>query len=81
LYNKLSDLPVGLHSLLSLKRLEIKYCSNISKLPERGLPPSLEELEVCGCSQGRIQDEATGGLNNEGSDFKLLINGGLEAKL
>jgi hypothetical protein len=31
--------------------------------------------------QGRIQDEATGGLNNEGSDFKLLINGGLEAKL
>ena len=23
----------------------------------------------------------TGGLNNEGLDFKLLINGGLEAKL
>jgi hypothetical protein len=50
-YYKLSDLPVGLHSFLSLKRLAISYCPNISRLPERGLPPSLEELEVCGCSE------------------------------
>ncbi|KAG0519081.1 hypothetical protein BDA96_09G233400 [Sorghum bicolor] len=50
-YNKLSDLPVGLHSLLSLKRLEIFYCESISRLPQRGLPPSLEELEVSLCSE------------------------------
>jgi len=45
-YRKLSDLPVGLHSLLSLKRLEIFYCESISRLP-----PSLEELEVYECSK------------------------------
>jgi hypothetical protein len=50
-YFKLSDLPVVLPSLLSLKRLEIKYCPNISRLPARGLPPSLEELEVRGSSE------------------------------
>jgi len=50
-YCELSDLPVGLHSLLSLKRLEINDCRSISRLPERGLPPSLEELEVCECSE------------------------------
>ncbi|CAD6271330.1 unnamed protein product [Miscanthus lutarioriparius] len=48
---ELSDLPVGLHSLLSLKRLEISDCPSISRLPERGLPPSLEELEVLYCSK------------------------------
>ncbi|WVZ99498.1 hypothetical protein U9M48_044781 [Paspalum notatum var. saurae] len=47
----LSDLPVGLHSLPSLKRLEINDCPRISRLPERGLPPSLEELEVRWCSE------------------------------
>ena len=49
-YYELSDLPVGLHSLLSLKRLEISDCRSISRLPERGLPPSLEKLEVHYCS-------------------------------
>ncbi|CAD6271329.1 unnamed protein product [Miscanthus lutarioriparius] len=48
---KLSDLPVGLHSHPSLKRLEITYSPSISRLPERGLPPSLEELEVHKCSE------------------------------
>ncbi|XP_066361880.1 putative disease resistance protein RGA3 [Miscanthus floridulus] len=48
--SKLSDLPVGLHSHPSLKWLEIIYCPSISRLPERGLPPSLEELEVRRCS-------------------------------
>ncbi|XP_062226795.1 disease resistance protein RGA2-like isoform X2 [Phragmites australis] len=47
---KLADLPVGLHSLPSLKSLEIFGCRNISRLPEKGLPPSLEELEIRGCS-------------------------------
>jgi hypothetical protein len=48
---ELSDLPVCLHSLLSLKRLEIRYCPSISRLPERGLPPSLEQLGVHRCSE------------------------------
>ncbi|WVZ99489.1 hypothetical protein U9M48_044775 [Paspalum notatum var. saurae] len=47
---RLSDLPVDLCNLPSLKRLEIFDCSSISSLPEKGLPPSLEELEVSGCS-------------------------------
>jgi len=50
-YCELSDLPVGLHSLPSLKRFGIVNCPTISKLPERGLPPSLEELEVYRCSK------------------------------
>ncbi|KAL6843818.1 hypothetical protein ACP4OV_026389 [Aristida adscensionis] len=45
----LTDLPVGLHSLPSLKRLEIYRCPHISRLP-KDLPPSLEELVVRGCS-------------------------------
>jgi hypothetical protein len=49
---KLGDLPVGLHSLSSLKRLRIIYCQRILKLPEKGLPPSLEELEISDCSEG-----------------------------
>ena len=70
-YHKLSDLPVGLHSLLSLKRLQIFYCPNISRLLERGLPPSLEELEVCGCSElltKQVRKLAT-------SKLKVIING------
>jgi hypothetical protein len=50
-YCELSDLPVALHSLPSLKRFEIANCPTISKLLERGLPPSLEELEVYKCSK------------------------------
>ncbi|RLM75445.1 hypothetical protein C2845_PM15G22490 [Panicum miliaceum] len=49
--NNLTDLPVGLHSLSSLKKLEIIFCTSISRLPERGLPPSLEELEIENCSK------------------------------
>jgi hypothetical protein len=44
------DLPAELHSLPSLKILKIKYCDGISGLPNKGLPPSLEELEIQGCS-------------------------------
>ncbi|XP_037469294.1 putative disease resistance protein RGA4 [Triticum dicoccoides] len=44
----LVDLPAGLHSLPSLKMLEIERCP-ISELPKEGLPPSLEKLYICGC--------------------------------
>ncbi|XP_062226800.1 putative disease resistance protein RGA4 [Phragmites australis] len=46
----LADLPVGLHSLPSLKRLKIFNCESISRLPQMGLPPTLEELDVSWCS-------------------------------
>lgn len=46
----LEDLPAGLHSHLSLKRLAICKCPRISRLPEKGLPPSLEKLETGLCS-------------------------------
>jgi hypothetical protein len=47
---KLLDLPAELHSLPSLKILKIKICDGISGLPNKGLPPSLEELEIQFCS-------------------------------
>ncbi|KAF8651217.1 hypothetical protein HU200_063461 [Digitaria exilis] len=47
----LEDLPVGLHRLYSLKKLEIAYCQRISSLSEKDLPPSLEELEIWSCSE------------------------------
>jgi Leucine-rich repeat (LRR) protein len=52
----LAGLPVGLHSLSSLKRLDIRYCRGISMLPEKGLPPSLEQLDIFLCSEG-LSDE------------------------
>ncbi|KAL6651402.1 hypothetical protein ACP70R_010327 [Stipagrostis hirtigluma subsp. patula] len=48
--DNLQYLPVSLHSLPSLKMLQIIHCERISRLPEKGLPPSLEELEIRWCS-------------------------------
>jgi hypothetical protein len=45
----LVDLP-GLHNLHSLKTLKIHNCEDVSGLPDEGLPPSLEELEIQDCS-------------------------------
>ncbi|CAO2152149.1 unnamed protein product [Urochloa humidicola] len=50
----LTDLPDVLYSLHSLRRLEIFVCPCISRIPVKGLPPSLEELEI---DQGSAQLE------------------------
>jgi hypothetical protein len=50
--SELVDLPAGLHSLPSLKTLKINNCWRILGLPNEGLPPSLEELEIEGCRDG-----------------------------
>jgi hypothetical protein len=42
----LLDLPAGLHLLPSLKMLKILLCQGTSRLPETGLPLSLEKLVV-----------------------------------
>lgn len=47
--NTLGELPVGLHCLMSLMKLEVSACPLILKLPETGLP-ALEELEITHCS-------------------------------
>jgi hypothetical protein len=44
-------LPAELHLLPSLKRLELFSCSGISRLPETGLPLSLDVLEIEWCSE------------------------------
>nr|CAD41828.2 OSJNBb0085C12.7 [Oryza sativa Japonica Group] len=50
-HDSLVDLPTGLHNLPSLKRLKIDNCKSIMRLPEKGLPPSLEELHISNCSK------------------------------
>ncbi|CAN6374736.1 unnamed protein product, partial [Urochloa humidicola] len=52
----LVDLPAMLHSLDSLKKLEITYCPLISRLPEEGLPPSLEQLTIFE-SSAQLEDQ------------------------
>nr|UBY07311.1 NBS-LRR disease resistance protein [Dasypyrum villosum] len=50
----LVDLPAELHRLPSLKKLEIGNCHRMLWLPVKGLPPSLEELNITchgGCSK------------------------------
>ncbi|EAZ32034.1 putative disease resistance protein At3g14460 isoform X1 [Oryza sativa Japonica Group] len=66
----LVDLPAGLHSLPSLKRLEIWWCRSIARLPEMGLPPSLEELVIVDCS-----DELAHQCRTLASKLNVKING------
>jgi Leucine-rich repeat (LRR) protein len=61
----LEEFPAVLHSLHSLKRLDVRGCPRISRLPEKGLPPSLEVLEINDCSvelQEQCRMLATGKL-------------------
>ncbi|EMS68903.1 Putative disease resistance protein RGA3 [Triticum urartu] len=46
----LVHLPAGLGGLPSMKKLEIRWCKQISGLPNAGLPPSLEKLMIRYCS-------------------------------
>ncbi|KAE8779875.1 putative disease resistance protein RGA3 [Hordeum vulgare] len=46
----LVHLPAGLHSLPALKKLTIKSCSSILRIPKEEVPPSLEELVIEDCS-------------------------------
>ncbi|XP_052152666.1 uncharacterized protein LOC127770937, partial [Oryza glaberrima] len=68
----LIDLLAWLHSLPSLKRLEISDCWSIARLPEKGLPPSLEELVISHCNQELAQQCRT-----LASKLKVKIDGGI----
>jgi hypothetical protein len=48
--DKLVRLPDVLPSLHSLKRLDLFWCRGMSRLPDKGLPQSLEELVIVDCS-------------------------------
>ncbi|TVU14782.1 hypothetical protein EJB05_38275, partial [Eragrostis curvula] len=67
----LKNLPVGLHSLPSLRKLEIGKCPCITSLPEQGLPPSLEELEIICCSEELVEQCRM----QETNKLKVKING------
>nr|UBY06858.1 NBS-LRR disease resistance protein [Dasypyrum villosum] len=61
-------LPAALHSLPSLKRLKINGCLGISRLPEQGLPLSLQQLDISNCSKvftDHCKSLATGKLKVE----------------
>ncbi|KAJ1282307.1 hypothetical protein BS78_03G041600 [Paspalum vaginatum] len=49
----LHTLPARLHQISSLKRLDLLSCESIKSLPHQGLPGSLENLFIAGCSQLR----------------------------
>jgi hypothetical protein len=68
--HNLIDLPAGLHSLPSLKRLKIWCCPSIARLPEMGLPPSLKELVIYMCS-----DELAHQCRTLASKLKVKIDG------
>nr|UBY06974.1 NBS-LRR disease resistance protein [Dasypyrum villosum] len=51
-FDRLRQLPTGLHKLTNLKTLSIHYCPAILSLLSDGLPKSLKELHVrYGCSE------------------------------
>uniref|UniRef100_A0A0E0I1I7 NB-ARC domain-containing protein n=2 Tax=Oryza nivara TaxID=4536 RepID=A0A0E0I1I7_ORYNI len=51
LCGELTRLPSNLASILSLKKLSLSHCPQIHSLPLNGLPGSLKELQIEGCSQ------------------------------
>ncbi|XP_042438379.1 putative disease resistance protein RGA1 [Zingiber officinale] len=51
----LQSLPTKLYTLKSLQVLRIHNCPQIQSLPEKGLPPSLTDLEFEGCDRALEQ--------------------------
>ncbi|RVW74202.1 putative disease resistance RPP13-like protein 1 [Vitis vinifera] len=62
---ELKEIPPILHSLTSLKNLNIENCESLASFPEMALPPMLEDLEITGCStleslpEGMMQNNTT----------------------
>ncbi|KAF8039393.1 hypothetical protein BT93_B1812 [Corymbia citriodora subsp. variegata] len=46
---RIKSLPNQLHRLTCLQDLKIRECDSITRFPDGGLPPQLQELEVTGC--------------------------------
>ncbi|RVX00441.1 putative disease resistance protein [Vitis vinifera] len=46
---ELKEIPPILHSLTSLKKLNIEDCESLASFPEMALPPMLERLRICSC--------------------------------
>ncbi|KAG2538906.1 hypothetical protein PVAP13_9NG473300 [Panicum virgatum] len=67
----LLHLPADIHSLPCLGIIYIINCPAISKLPEKGLPPSLTLLSAVGCSQGLNEQCIMAGKDK----FKVSIDG------
>jgi hypothetical protein len=59
-FNKLQDLPAGLHKLSNLKRLEVWKCPAVRSLPKDGLPESLEVLDVHWCCNEELIQQCRG---------------------
>uniref|UniRef100_A0A0D9W9N6 R13L1/DRL21-like LRR repeat region domain-containing protein n=1 Tax=Leersia perrieri TaxID=77586 RepID=A0A0D9W9N6_9ORYZ len=68
--HNLKHLPTGLHKLPALRRLGIHYCQHIMKLPEKGLPPMLEELSIIDC-----REDLTDQCRTLTSKLKVKIDG------
>ncbi|VAH39742.1 unnamed protein product [Triticum turgidum subsp. durum] len=59
-FQKLQQLPAGLHNLTSLKELMIYDCPAISSLPKDGLPKSLQKLWVSNCGNQELIQQCRG---------------------
>jgi hypothetical protein len=59
-YNMLEHLPLGLHKLINLKRLEVYLCQGVRSLPTDGLPKSLELLDVSDCGSEELTEQCRG---------------------
>ncbi|XP_034680736.1 putative disease resistance RPP13-like protein 1 [Vitis riparia] len=70
---ELKEIPPILHSLTSLKNLNIKTCESLASFPEMVLPPMLERLEIRGCPTLESLPE---GMMQNNTTLQLLVIGG-----
>jgi Leucine-rich repeat (LRR) protein len=72
----LLSLPANLNSLTSLKRLYIRDCKSITRLPDMGLPPSLRYLLLFDCTEelgAHCRRAATDKLR-VAIDYRFVVN-------